>query len=116
MTVHGKPYRTIWVKPDDASTIQVIDQRQLPHAFEVADLRTVDETCHAIRAMVVRGAGLIGATAGYGMYLAARAAPARPADAAAALDAAATGRVGHGRPRCRSGRANCPRVRSRRRP
>ncbi len=81
MTVHGRPYRTIWVKPDDASTIQAIDQRQLPHAFTVVDLRTVDEVCHAIQAMVVRGAGLIGATAGYGMYLAARAAP--------ALDAAA---------------------------
>lgn len=87
MKVNGKSYRTIWVKPDDAATIQVIDQRHLPHAFVVADLHTVDEVCHAIRAMVVRGAGLIGATAGYGMYLAALTVPRH--DAAAALAEAA---------------------------
>ena len=33
-------------------------------------MRTVDEMASAIREMHVRGAGLIGAAAGYGMYLA----------------------------------------------
>ena len=68
--VGGQAYRSIWLKADDERVVQVIDQRQLPHAFEVQDLRTVDDMCRAIRDMTVRGAGLIGASAGFGMYLA----------------------------------------------
>lgn len=75
MNVDGKPYRTIWVKPGDSGVIQVIDQRKLPHAFVVQELRTVADFRMAIAEMVVRGAGLIGATAGYGMYIAALTAP-----------------------------------------
>ncbi len=75
MNVNGSHYRTIWLKPDDPSTVQVINQQLLPHAFEVADLRTVEEVRAAIQDMVIRGAGLIGATAGYGMYLAALTSP-----------------------------------------
>jgi len=75
MKVNGIPYRTIWLKPDDARVVQVIDQTRLPHAFEVADLRTLDDACRAICDMTVRGAGLIGATAGWGMYLASLQAP-----------------------------------------
>jgi len=75
MKVHGVPYRTIWLKPGDPCVVQVIDQTRLPHAFEVVDLHTLDETCQAIRNMTVRGAGLIGATAGFGMYLASLQAP-----------------------------------------
>ncbi len=75
MNVGGKHYRTIWLKPDDPAVVQIIDQRLLPHQFVVLDLTTVDDIAHAIKAMVVRGAGLIGATAGYGMYLAALIAP-----------------------------------------
>lgn len=70
MKVNGKDHRTIWIKPDDPKTIQVIDQRSLPHAFVVEDLRSVDQMVVAINEMHVRGAGLIGAAAGYGMYLA----------------------------------------------
>ncbi len=70
MLVSGQPYRTIWM-PDDA-TVRIIDQRRLPWSFELLDLRTVAEVAHAIRDMAVRGAGLIGATAGFGMALAAR--------------------------------------------
>lgn len=61
-------FRTIWVK--DQHTIEVIDQRQLPHQFVVVQLRTCDEVVHAIKSMIVRGAPLIGATAAYGVYLA----------------------------------------------
>ncbi len=56
----------------DASTVRIIDQRRLPWSFDLLDLCTVAEVAHAIKDMAVRGAGLIGATAGYGMALAAR--------------------------------------------
>jgi methylthioribose-1-phosphate isomerase len=71
MLVQGQPYRTIWLKADDAHVVQVIDQTRLPHAFEILDIQTVAEACLAIRNMTVRGAGLIGACAAFGMYLAA---------------------------------------------
>ncbi len=71
MKVHGEHYRTIWIHRDDPRTVQIIDQRDLPHRFVIEDLRTVEDVCVAIGEMHVRGAGLIGATAGYGMYLAA---------------------------------------------
>jgi methylthioribose-1-phosphate isomerase len=75
MNVHGEHYRTIWLKADDPSVVQIIDQRALPFHFVVEDLTTVDEVAVAIKEMHVRGAGLIGATAGYGMYVAALSAP-----------------------------------------
>jgi methylthioribose-1-phosphate isomerase len=75
MKVGEKNYRTIWVKPNAPETIQVIDQRRLPHEFVVLDLKTVEDFRWTIKDMVVRGAGLIGATAGYGMYIAALTAP-----------------------------------------
>ncbi len=75
MRVNGKHYRSIWVKEDDDRVIRVIDQRFLPHRFVIEDLRTSGEVITAISDMHVRGAGLIGAAAGYGMYLAALEAP-----------------------------------------
>ncbi|MBT3338468.1 MAG: S-methyl-5-thioribose-1-phosphate isomerase [Anaerolineae bacterium] len=76
MNVDGKHYRTIWVKENDLGIIQIIDQRHLPHQFVIEDLASVDDVARAIKDMHVRGAGLIGATAGFGMYLAALNAPA----------------------------------------
>ena len=70
MNVRGRHYRTIWPKPGDDRVIQLIDQRFLPHQFVIEEVRTVAEMAAAIREMHVRGAGLIGAAAGYGMYLA----------------------------------------------
>ena len=70
MNVRGRHYRTIWPKPGDERVIQLIDQRSLPHRFVIEEVRTVAEMAAAIREMHVRGAGLIGAAAGYGMYLA----------------------------------------------
>jgi methylthioribose-1-phosphate isomerase len=75
MNVRGKHFRTIWVKKKDSSTVQIIDQRPLPHKFVIENLKTVKQAARAIKDMHVRGAGLIGATAGYGMYLAAITAP-----------------------------------------
>src|SRR6187402_206008 len=70
MLVQGQPHRTVWLKPDDSQVLCIIDQRKLPWAFEIAELRTVQEVAVAIKEMWVRGAGCIGATAGYGMWLA----------------------------------------------
>jgi len=69
--VGGKHFRTIWRKPDDERVVQLIDQRFLPHRFVIEEVRGVEQMATAIREMHVRGAGLIGASAGYGMYLAA---------------------------------------------
>ncbi|MEO8350821.1 MAG: S-methyl-5-thioribose-1-phosphate isomerase [Chthoniobacteraceae bacterium] len=70
MNVNGTPFRTIWPHPNGERVVRIIDQRQLPHQFVIEDLRTTAEVAAAIREMHVRGAGLIGATAGYGMWLA----------------------------------------------
>jgi len=64
MNVNGTHYRTVWM---EGAVVRMIDQRWLPHRFTVVDLPTVAETCTAIREMWVRGAGAIGATAGYAM-------------------------------------------------
>ncbi|MBU0944535.1 MAG: S-methyl-5-thioribose-1-phosphate isomerase [Proteobacteria bacterium] len=71
MKINGQPYRTIWPDPDDNSRILIIDQRQLPHNFIIEPLINLNDAVVAIRDMHVRGAGLIGATAGFGMHLAA---------------------------------------------
>ncbi len=68
MKVYEKHYRTIWEKTEHI--IEIIDQTFLPHEFKTKSLRTPQAVCDAISDMNVRGAGLIGATAGYGMYLA----------------------------------------------
>src|SRR6266498_6100672 len=81
MKVGGRYFRTIWVKPDDEGVVQLIDQRFLPYRFMIEEVRTVAQMATAIREMHVRGAGLIGASAGYGMYLAAIEAAGSPAGA-----------------------------------
>lgn len=68
MKVNGKPMRTIW-PAEDGGAVEIIDQTQLPHRFEICRLTTLDEAAHAISAMLVRGAPLIGATAAYGVCL-----------------------------------------------
>ncbi len=71
MKAHGKHIRTIWLHPENPQIVQIIDQCALPHFWKIDDLRTCEDAAVAIRDMKVRGAGLIGATAGFGMYLAA---------------------------------------------
>ena len=77
MKVDGKPFRTVWVDEDDVSgrTINVIDQRHLPHTFVVEPIKTAEQMATAIRDMHVRGAGCVGACAAAGMWLAAVKAP-----------------------------------------
>ena len=72
MKVDGKAMRSIWVEPDGWS-VGVNDQTALPHRLTTARLATLEEAAHAIRAMQIRGAPLIGATAAYGICLALRA-------------------------------------------
>jgi methylthioribose-1-phosphate isomerase len=55
------------------NAVLLIEQRLLPHEFRVVATRTYAETAAAIRDMVVRGAGAIGATAAYGLAQGARA-------------------------------------------
>ena len=71
MKVGEQHFRTIWLHPTNERVVQLIDQRFLPHQFVVEEVSTVEQMADAIRQMHVRGAGLIGASAGYGMYLAA---------------------------------------------
>lgn len=67
MRVGDQHFRTVWMEDD---FVRIIDQRKLPFAFVLEDLKTVDDVAVAIADMHVRGAGCIGATAGYGMVLA----------------------------------------------
>ena len=71
MKVGATSMRTIWLEPDGWS-VGVIDQTALPHRLVIERWATLAEAAHAIRAMVVRGAPLIGAAAAYGMALALR--------------------------------------------
>ncbi|MCP5278345.1 MAG: S-methyl-5-thioribose-1-phosphate isomerase [Thiobacillus sp.] len=68
MNINGTPTRTIW--PVEAG-VEIIDQTRLPHEFVTRTLTTPEEAAEAIAVMRVRGAPLIGATAAYGLALAA---------------------------------------------
>ena len=45
----------------------MIDQNALPFEFKIFESKTYQETCHAIITMITRGAGAIGAAAGFAM-------------------------------------------------
>ncbi|MDA8231794.1 MAG: S-methyl-5-thioribose-1-phosphate isomerase [Magnetospirillum sp.] len=72
MKINGTAYRTIWLAADGWG-VEIIDQTRLPHEFVTVTLRSLEDAARAIKDMWVRGAPLIGATAAYGMALAARA-------------------------------------------
>jgi methylthioribose-1-phosphate isomerase len=69
MQVNGKPMRSIWF---ESNQVHIIDQRRLPHFLETLVLHNWETAADAIREMAVRGAPLIGVTAAWGLYLAAR--------------------------------------------
>src|ERR1700743_2519856 len=74
VTVNGRRqhYRTVTF--DAAKNhVLLIEQRLLPHEFKIVPTRDFRETALAIKDMVVRGAGAIGATAAYGLAQGARA-------------------------------------------
>ncbi len=68
MLVKGQHYRSVWM---EGGTVKMIDQRLLPHEFRIVSLPTYRETAQAIKTMTVRGAGAIGAAAGFAMAQAA---------------------------------------------
>ncbi len=70
MKINGQHHHTIWVKEHDPKTIQVFDQRVLPHQLVIYDIKSPEDAATAIADMIVRGAPLIGVTAAYGLYLA----------------------------------------------
>ena len=63
--------RTVFWDYDNHS-VKMIDQRQLPWQFIIADFTDYHEVARAITEMYVRGAPAIGAAAGFGMALAAQ--------------------------------------------
>ena len=89
MNVNGRPMRTIWLAAD-GRTVEIIDQRRLPHELVVARLATLDDAAAAIRDMAVRGAPLIGAAAAYGVALGVAADPSDEGIARASEALAAT--------------------------
>lgn len=64
MNVNGTHYRTIRM---EGSSVFMIEQNLLPFEFQIVETKNYLETCHAIRVMTVRGAGAIGAAAGFAM-------------------------------------------------
>ncbi len=69
MIANGKKMRPIMLS-QDKNFVKIIDQRLLPHKFVIVDLKDEDDIIKSIKEMYVRGAPLIGATAGLGVYLA----------------------------------------------
>ncbi|WP_299030464.1 S-methyl-5-thioribose-1-phosphate isomerase [uncultured Thermanaerothrix sp.] len=82
------PYRTLEWRDN---TLVLLDQRLLPHTVHYVTLSRVEEVAEAIRNMTVRGAPAIGATAAYGMALAALHSPSKtPEELRTHLEKAAT--------------------------
>lgn len=73
MKLNGTHHRT--VRLEDDGLLHLVDQPHLPHEVGFVTTRTPEQTAHAIRSMVVRGAGAIGATAAAGLAQAALLAP-----------------------------------------
>jgi S-methyl-5-thioribose-1-phosphate isomerase len=68
VTVHGRSTACRTVTFDTReNAVQLIEQRLLPHEFKIVAARDFCATAQAIKDMVVRGAGAIGATAAYGL-------------------------------------------------
>ena len=75
MKIDGTKFRAIWLDETDGWSVRIIDQTKLPWSLDLPRLTELSEVAHAIRAMLVRGAPLIGATAAYGVALAMRTDP-----------------------------------------
>ena len=61
-----QPFRTVTFDAE-SNRVRLIDQRLLPHEFRIIATSDFRDTARAIRDMIVRGAGAIGATAAYGL-------------------------------------------------
>lgn len=67
--MNGK-YKALWINGD--KFLEVIDQTKLPFEYQTKVLRTTYEVVTAIKDMTVRGAGVIGSVAAFGIYIACR--------------------------------------------
>ena len=74
MKVNNKHYLTVWMQ---GKTVYLIEQNLLPFKFQIYKSGNYKESCLAIKTMIVRGAGAIGATAGFAMAQAIIEAPER---------------------------------------
>ena len=63
-----KDYRTVWLS---GKIVKMINQRLLPHKFEIHEARNYKETANAIINMTVRGAGAIAVAGAFGVAQAA---------------------------------------------
>ncbi|MEA3331063.1 MAG: S-methyl-5-thioribose-1-phosphate isomerase [Campylobacterota bacterium] len=63
-------YKALWLNDDNF--LEVIDQTKLPFSYETKVLKTTDKVVTAIKDMTVRGAGVIGSVAAFGIYTACR--------------------------------------------
>ena len=63
-------YKALWL--DKNNNLVVLDQRVLPFEETTVTLTNAKESIEAIKNMTVRGAGVIGNVAGFGVYLACR--------------------------------------------
>ena len=64
MLVGEKFYQTVWM---EGTSVFMIQQNLLPFEFKIHECPTYWDTCMAITDMIVRGAGALGAAAGYAM-------------------------------------------------
>ncbi|PIQ25905.1 MAG: S-methyl-5-thioribose-1-phosphate isomerase [Bacteroidetes bacterium CG18_big_fil_WC_8_21_14_2_50_41_14] len=64
MLVGEKSYQTVWM---EGTSVFMIEQNLLPFEFRIHECPTYWDTCMAITEMVIRGAGAIGAAAGFAM-------------------------------------------------
>jgi methylthioribose-1-phosphate isomerase len=67
--IMNSTYKAFWLEAGD---LVVIDQTQLPFCLVTKTLKTSADATLAIQDMTVRGAGVIGNVAAFGVYLAAR--------------------------------------------
>ncbi|MGB0166120.1 MAG: S-methyl-5-thioribose-1-phosphate isomerase [Luteibaculum sp.] len=72
MKINGKYFRTFWFDQKQKHVLYTFDQRKFPHQTEVFTINDSEKAAKAIEKMIVRGAPLIGVTAAFGVYLAAR--------------------------------------------
>jgi methylthioribose-1-phosphate isomerase len=64
LKVDGIDYHTVWMEAD---SVYFIDQNVLPFQFVIGEAPSYRDSCEVIRTMRVRGAGAIGALAGFAM-------------------------------------------------
>jgi methylthioribose-1-phosphate isomerase len=73
----GRELRSVVPVELRSDRLRILDQRGLPGRVEWVEARSVGETATAMRNLAVRGAPLLGVTAGFAMALAARTSKAR---------------------------------------